>query len=119
MGGDVLKIARSRIRSSELGALRISSTMLMEPLGNSLPMTGVRTVDLKPSRDPDEYWRGVPVGLIGVSATVILPELWLVDGVEDEMITLTVSRSQIEPFIDVEVYNGSIPDEPRAIGFRR
>jgi hypothetical protein len=118
IGRDVLRIARSRMRSSELGALRMSSTMLIEPLGNSLPMTGVRTVDLKPSRDPEEYWRGVAVGLDGVAATVILLELLLGDDLDYGTIIVTGLRGQIDLFIDLEVYNSSIPDEARAIGFR-
>lgn len=51
---DILRIARSRVRCSALGAFRMSSTMLTEPLGNSFPITGVRVVDLKPSREPEE-----------------------------------------------------------------
>lgn len=49
------------MRCSALDALRMSSTMLTESLGNSCPITGVRVVDLKPSREPEEWslaWAG-------------------------------------------------------------
>lgn len=60
------------MRCSALGAFRMSSTMLTEPLGNSCPITGVRVVDLKPSREPEEWSLGWGGTFDSTGTTVIL-----------------------------------------------